>query len=207
MWLQVFCLPPALCWWKSCRPPRDWFAHYQQTHNHNCFSRLSLSHLIYIAPTSQILPLSVRPSVALEIERKLDLFPYFGHPKMSTFETSCTTRLENINRRAWNRFGTFLLFEMSKSEYGNWALYASTRHRAHWWFVTVCPRWWLDPPRHLIPPITHGCVQAVHPHQTNPTKSCLGSLWEQADDLSTGSTPMGNVDGSFAIIVSCGEGL
>jgi len=30
---------------------------------------------------------------------------------------------------------------------------------------------------------------------------------EQADDLSTGSTPTGNVDGSFAFIVSCGEAL
>jgi len=37
--------------------------------------------------------------------------------------------------------------------------------------------------------------------------SFLGSEGEQADDLSTGSTPTGNVDGSFAFIVSCAEGL
>jgi len=36
--------------------------------------------------------------------------------------------------------------------------------------------------------------------------SFLGSEGEQADDLSTGSTPTGNVDGSFAFIVSCGDG-
>jgi len=37
--------------------------------------------------------------------------------------------------------------------------------------------------------------------------SFLGSEGEQADDLSTGSTPTGNVEGSFAFIVSCGDGL
>ena len=33
--------------------------------------------------------------------------------------------------------------------------------------------------------------------------SFLGSEGEQADDLSTGSTPTDNVEGSFAFLVSC----
>ena len=64
----------------------------------------------------------------------------------------------------------------------------------------------MDPITHLTPPITHWCVQAGHPLPTQ-RKSFLGSEGEQADDLSTGSTPTGNVEGSFAFIVSCGEGL
>jgi len=64
----------------------------------------------------------------------------------------------------------------------------------------------LDPISHLIIPITHWCVQAGHPLPTQRT-SFLESEGEQADDLSTGSTPTGNVEGSFAFIVSCGEGL
>jgi len=54
--------------------------------------------------------------------------------------------------------------------------------------------------------MTHWCVQAAHllPTQRN---SFLGSEGEQADDLSTGSTPTGNVDGGLAFLVSCGEGL
>ena len=54
--------------------------------------------------------------------------------------------------------------------------------------------------------MNHWCVQAGHPLPTQRT-SFLGSEGEQADDLSTGSTPTGNVDGSFAFLVSCGEGL
>jgi len=50
------------------------------------------------------------------------------------------------------------------------------------------------------------CVQAGH-LLTTQRKNFLGSEGEQADDLSTGSTPTGNVEGSFAFIVSCGEGL
>ena len=54
--------------------------------------------------------------------------------------------------------------------------------------------------------MSHWCVQAVHLLPTQRT-SFLGSEGEQAGDLSTGSTPTGNVDGSFAFIVSCDEGL
>jgi len=54
--------------------------------------------------------------------------------------------------------------------------------------------------------MTHWCVQADHPLSTQRI-NFLGSEGEQADDLSTGSTPTGNVEGSFAFIVSCGEGL
>jgi len=54
--------------------------------------------------------------------------------------------------------------------------------------------------------MSHWCVQAVHLLPTQRT-SFLGSEGEQADDLSTGSTPTGNVEGSFASLVSCGEGL
>jgi len=71
--------------------------------------------------------------------------------------------------------------------------------------VTVCTRC-ADPPKHLMPPISHWCVQAVHLLSTQRT-NFLGSEGEQADDLSTGSTPTGNVEGSFAFLVSCGEGL
>jgi hypothetical protein len=70
--------------------------------------------------------------------------------------------------------------------------------------VTVCSRSY--PLSHLIVPISHWCVQAEHPLPTQRT-TFLGSEGEQADDLSTGSTPTGNVEGSFAIIVSCDEGL
>ena len=57
-----------------------------------------------------------------------------------------------------------------------------------------------------MPPISHWCVQAGHPLPIQRTRF-LGSEGEQAHDLSTGSTPTGNVEGSFAFIVSCGEGL
>jgi len=61
------------------------------------------------------------------------------------------------------------------------------------------------------------CVQAGHLHtqrthertneRTNERTSFLGSEGEQADDLSTGSTPTGNVlQGVFAFLVSRGEG-
>ena len=64
----------------------------------------------------------------------------------------------------------------------------------------------MDPRNHLSPPISHWCVQEEHLILIQRT-SFLESEGEQADDLSTGSTPKGNVDGSFAFIVSCGEGL
>jgi len=62
-----------------------------------------------------------------------------------------------------------------------------------------------DPHIHLTRPITHWCVHAGHV----PTQriSFLGSVGEQADDLSTGSTPTGNVEGGFAFLISCGEGI
>ena len=47
-----------------------------------------------------------------------------------------------------------------------------------------------------MPPISHWYVHTKHPLTTQRT-SFLGSEGEQAVDLSTGSTPTGNVEGSF----------